>query len=83
MFRIFVAAAFILVRIFLVYAVSTNTSVAPSCTSKPAPIRFAIYVPLAVDLGRFIFLAAIEAYIYISNITDIKPESIRDFLLQH
>ena len=65
MFRIFVAAAFIIVRIFLVYAVSTNTSVAPSCTSKPAPIRFAIYVPLAVDLGRFIFLAAIEAYIYI------------------
>jgi hypothetical protein len=81
MFPNFVAAAFILERIFLVYAVGTNTSVAPSCTSKPAPIRFAIIVPLAVNLRRFIFLAAIEAYI--SNITDIKPESIRDFRLLH
>jgi hypothetical protein len=81
MFRIFVAAAFVLVIIWLVYAVVANTSVAPSCTSKPAPIRFAIYVPLAVNLRRFIFLAVIEAYI--SNITDVKPESIRDFLLQH
>jgi hypothetical protein len=81
MFRIFVAAAFVLVSIWLVYAVVANTSVAPSCTSKPAPIRFAIYVPLAVNLRRFIFLAAIEAYI--SNIADVKPESIIDFLQQH
>jgi hypothetical protein len=82
---IFVAAAFVLHRVFLAFAVGTNTSVAPSSTSKKAPIRSANWVLPAIYLcswqWQFIFLAAIEAYI--SKIKNIKPDSIRHFLLQH